>query len=77
MEVYYQKLAQLLPEDERLEIIYDQDLEAIYISTDDVMIHGDTAAKIYEYCYRHSLRCYIAWSYVRRRIFLGISNQLT
>ena len=76
MEAYYQALAALLPEDERFEITYDQDCELINITTYDVMIPSDTAAKIFEYCSRHSLRCYIAWSCVKAQLLLGIFKNI-
>lgn len=76
MEKYYIGLAQLLPDDERLEITYDRDTETINIFTDDVMIHGDTAARIYAYCANNALRCYISWSYVSCRICLGILKNI-
>lgn len=72
MEAYYQGLAQLLPEYERLEIDYDRDLEMIKITTDDVMIHSDTAARIYDYCSKHGLRCWIGYGYAEKKIKLGI-----
>ena len=72
MEAYYQGLAQLLPEYERLEISYDQELEMISITTDDVMIYSDTAAKIYAYCSKHGLRCWIGYSYAGQKLKLGI-----
>ena len=76
MELHYQKFAEILPEDERYEIELDQLLDMIIISTDDVIIHSDTAAKIYDYCARHSLRCYISWSDVSKRIRLAISKKI-
>lgn len=44
----------------------------IEITTDDVMIYSDTAAKIYAYCAKHGLRCWIGYSHVRQQIKLGI-----
>lgn len=76
MEVYYEGLAQLLPEYERLEINYDQEVEMIEITTDDVMIHSDTAARIYAYCSKHGLRCWIGYSHVRQQIKLGILKDI-
>ena len=72
MERYRKELAQLLPANEHLEISLNQDAEVIQITTDNVMIHGDTAAHIYKYCDLNHLRCYITWDYVKRQICLGI-----
>lgn len=76
MKVYYEGLAQLLPEYERLEISYDQEVEMIEITTDDSMIHSDTAARIYAYCAKHGLRCWIGYSYARQQIKLGILKDI-
>ena len=76
MEAHYHHLAQLLPENECLEIAYDRDEEVINITTDDVMISSDTAARIYAYCAKHGLRCWIAYSYVRQKIKLGITKDI-
>lgn len=76
MDVHYQSLAQLLPEREYLEITYNRDEEIINITTDDVMIYSDTAARIFAYCAKHDLRCWIAYSYVRQKIKLGITKNI-
>lgn len=44
----------------------------ISITTDDVMIYSDTAAKIYAYCSKHGLRCWIGYSYAGQKLKLGI-----
>lgn len=72
MERYRKELAELLPADEHLEISLNQNTEVIQITTDNVMIHGDTAAQIYKYCELNHLRCYITWDYVKRQVCLGI-----
>ena len=83
MERYRKELAQLLPANEHLEISLNQDAEVIPAEcpfsvpssvtfSDNVMIHGDTAANIYKYCELNHLRCYITWDYVKRQICLGI-----
>lgn len=76
METYYQELVQLLPVDESLEISLNQETEVIQITTDNVMIHGGTAAHIYAYCAQNHLRCYITWDYVKRQICLGILKDI-
>lgn len=76
MEVYYEGLAQLLPENERLEIDYDRVTELIVITTNDVMIHGTTAARIFDYCSKHGLRCWIGYSLAFQQIKLGIAKDI-
>lgn len=76
MEEYYEGLAQLLPEHESLEIDYDRDIELIVITTDDIMIHGATAARIYDYCSKHGLRCWIGYSLAYQKLKLGISKDI-
>ena len=70
------ELAQLLPDNDRLEIDYDRDIEMISIWANDVIIHGDTAAWIYAYCAKNALRCYISLSCVTYRIRLGILKDI-
>ena len=72
MEKYYKELSQLLPEEKRLNVVYNKDTGLIEIITNNVRTLYGISVRICEYCYKNTLRCYTTWNYNRKQFCLGI-----